>query len=91
MSSVKVTLAGTEYECPMLNIGQLERATELLVGEPVKATFGVLRIAMERATPKPSKFEEIEPTRAEVEAAVKAIMVNAGFRDAESPNPPAQA
>lgn len=86
MPSVKVTLAGKEYDVPMLNIGQLELVTDALAGSPMRATFGILKIALRRATPPVAKPDEIEATRDEVAAAVDAILIQAGFKDAKDPN-----
>jgi hypothetical protein len=86
MSSVKATLAGIEYDIPMLNIGQLELVTDALAGPPMRATFAILKIALKRATPAVQKPDEIEATRDEVAAAVDAILVQAGFKEAKGPN-----
>jgi hypothetical protein len=88
MPSVDVSLAGKAYSVPMLNIGQLELVTDALAGPPMRATFAILKIALKRATPPVPKPDEIEATRDEVAAAVDAILVQAGFKEAKDPNAP---
>lgn len=88
--SVKVTLAETEYDVPMLNVGQLELVTDALAGPAMRATFAILKIALKRATPAVPTPDEIEATRDEVATAVDAILVLAGFKEAKHPNEPAK-
>jgi hypothetical protein len=80
-SSVTVTLGGTDYKVPMLNIGQLEELTDVFLGPAQKAGFGVLKIALSRADPavETEKFSAIAATRKEIKAAVDAIMELSGF------------
>lgn len=89
MPSVKIALAGVEYDVPQLNIGQLEQVTDVLAGPPMRAAFSILRIGLKRATPSVQKPDEIEATQSEITAAVDAILVQAGLKEEKGPNEPA--
>lgn len=70
--TVQVKLGDVTYTVPRMNIGQLERLTELPQGT-TKAAFGALRIAFERAEPQVD-FDTIEATREEITDAASAIL-----------------
>lgn len=91
MPAIKVTLGGTDYSVPKLNIGQLEEVTAAFDMLPVRRPFAILRIAMRRATPVIENWDEVEPGNDEVAAAVSAILANSGFQKADpsGPNPEA--
>jgi hypothetical protein len=78
-----VTLGGTEYQVPQMNIGQLERVTDLFAAGGTRIGFGVLRIAMERATPPVPDASAIEATTEEISAAVKDILTMSGLQPKE--------
>ncbi len=85
--TVRIELGGQTYDVPQLNIGQLERVTDMLTGAgsaTAKAGFGVLRIAMERATPK-VELDELAGTTEEIAAAVTAILDLSGLKKKETP------
>lgn len=91
MASTRVTLAGVEYDVPKMNIGQIERVTEL--GSAGRTILGTIRIAMERATPKVANFNALEPDTDEIAAAYKAILELGGIKsvpekNVETPAPP---
>lgn len=79
--NVEVKLGETTYTVPRMNIGQIERITELPAG---KMSFGALRIALERAEPKVADFGAIEATSQEVIEAARAVLRMSGMaKDAE--------
>ena len=71
-----ITLAGVPYEVPRLNFGQRKRIASVRA-----ETFGydLLAIALERANPRPAKFDEIEATQEEITAAFEALNRLNGF------------
>lgn len=80
--TAKITLGEREYEIRALNIGELERVTELFDEgvDPRKAAFSILRIGMERAVPQPEGgINAIEATSREIASAVEAIMRISGM------------
>jgi hypothetical protein len=81
--TVTVSLGGTDYIVPMLNVGQLGRIQDLPTN---MAGFGTLKIALERADPKVENFETIEATRIEIKKAIAGILHLSGF-DAPTGNP----
>lgn len=81
-----VTLGGTTYEVPQMNIAQLEQVTDLFAAGGVRTGFGVLRIALARAVPAVPDPSAIEATTDEIKDAVKAILVMSGM-DAKEPTP----
>lgn len=83
--SAKIYLGEAEYDVPMLNIGQLERVTDLIVAGGTRVGFSVLRIALERATPKVEDAGAVEASADQVRGAVKSIMVMSGF-EPEAPS-----
>jgi hypothetical protein len=85
--TAKVTLDETEFSVPALNIGQLERVSAVIsAGRGSSGAFEILKIALERAAPKPD-FEALAPTLDEVAAAVKAVLVLSGLQKPDE-NPP---
>lgn len=79
--TVTVTLAGTEYLVPKMNVGQLEEMTDSR-----GRSFDILRIALRRAEPKVADVNAIEADPAEISAAVKAILECAGLRERPEKN-----
>lgn len=79
--TAEITLDGQSYTIPALNVGQLERVLGAAAG------FDVLRIALERATPPltAEQLNAIEPTMAEVNGAITAIMVLSGMEQPAGP------
>ena len=87
----KVTLDGTEYTIPALNIGQLEDVSAIF-GEAApssKSGIAILRIAMQRAEPKPD-MEKLAPTFAEVGEVVQAVLKLSGLQQPDA-NPQPEA
>ena len=82
-----IRFGGEDYTIHAFNIGELERVTDIL-SEDISGTkkgFAILRIAMERAEPKPPEFDTIEPEdMAEITDAANKILNLAGLR-AENP------
>jgi hypothetical protein len=77
--TITVPLGGTDYTIPMLNLGQLEDAAVVLSGEPARASFGVLRIALSRATPKVEDVAALEIDADELKSAVEQILTLSGL------------
>ena len=87
--TAKITLDGAEYVVHALNIDQLERASEAFNAPSTSVAFKVLRIAMERAEPKPNgSLESIEPTFEEINEAFRVIAELSGIK---TENPPVAA
>jgi hypothetical protein len=83
MSEPKFTvirLGDENYSVPHLNIDQLERVTGLFDEKGVGPAFKILRIAMERSTPRVDEVGAIEATPAEVQSAVSNILVLSGMK-----------
>ena len=86
----KVTLDGTEFTVPALNIGRLERVSAVISnGAGSNGAFEILKIALEKASPAPD-LDTLAPTLDEVAAAVKAILVLSGLQKPDE-NPPVAA
>jgi len=73
-----ITLDGTPYTVHAFNIGELERITQ-----SGNNAWAVLRIAMERADPKPINVETIAPTLDEVKTAFEVLLTLAGLQKPE--------
>jgi hypothetical protein len=82
MRNVTVTLGDRKYAVPLLNIGQIELLVDLFEGPRHRIVFGVLRVAMTRAEPRPADVDAIEATMDEVSAAVTAILECSGLQAA---------
>lgn len=74
-----IKLGGNDYVVPQLNIGQLERVTDIFSVGGHRAGFRVLRIACERASPAIANFDEVEATTDEVAAAVAGVLQMSGL------------
>lgn len=74
-----VTLGGVDYAVRPLSVGQVQRVVRLLKGPKDDVPFEFLKIALERADPRPAKTDEVEATGAEIGAAVVALMDANGF------------
>src|SRR5437764_1064134 len=83
----EITLGDSKYMVPRLNIGQLERVTELFSAGGSKVAFAILRIALERAEPAVPDVGVIEATTEEVRLGMRAILVMSGLSD-ENKEPP---
>ena len=83
----EVVLGGETYKIPRMNIGQLERVTDLVAeNKPNRLMFGILRIALERVEPK------IDPGALEIDTdeladAVQKIAVLSGLKLAVGDKP----
>lgn len=77
MKTVTVTLDDTDYVVPKLNIGQLERVTDVLGS--ARPGYTILRIALERASPAIADVGAMEPGQDEISKAVREIMLLSGF------------
>ena len=81
MSHIKITLGETDYELPArLNIGQLEKISEILEGKSKHAAFDVLGVALARAEPKVADVRDIDATVPEIAAAMNLILESGGFK-----------
>ena len=90
----KVTFDGTDYKVPTLSLDQLERLTDLMASDehkdaPQKKAFQMLTIITEDLEPKPEG--KLRASTAEVQAALEAIIIDAGLRDANPPKAAAPA
>lgn len=95
MTSVKIKFGDREFDIPRLNIGQLERYSEVEAAQKLdgtqtavnmKTTFALIKIALERATPKIANINEIEATPEELGVAAAKILICAGLAKAKPPN-----
>ncbi len=84
MSTIPVTLAGTEYNVHKPNIGQLRRITKVFNGPSESVSFDVLRIAFERSEPKCEDVEQVEAGFDEIAVAAGAILMFAGLKKDEA-------
>lgn len=89
MSKVlKITLGGTKYEVPKLNVGQVREVTRLFRNEEkAEISFDVLKIAFARVDGI-DDFEAIEAGLDEISEAAAEILLHAGFKKDEGKNPP---
>lgn len=76
--TAQITLEGVGYTVHALNIGQLERVSQAFEAPRTTVAFAVLRIAMERAEPRPD-LNNIEPTMDEISAAFTKVIELAGI------------
>ena len=85
--SINVSLGGTGYKVPMLDIGQLEEVGEILEKEssPIKRTFAVLRVAMRRSDPSVPDVGTLEADGREVKAAVEQVLELSGLIERKAP------
>jgi hypothetical protein len=89
--SITVTLAGTEFTVPKLNLGQQREITRLFSSPAADISFDILAIAFRRAEPKVLDLNALEPDFDEISKAVGAILETAGLKKSESPPAPAAA
>lgn len=78
--AVTVSLDGVEYTVKALNIGQLEKVTDLFTSPKTsQIPFGILRIALETAEPRVLDVNLLTPKLEEVTIAVTAILEMSGM------------
>ncbi len=82
-----IKLNGNTFTIHRFTIGEMERVTEAFQGPSHKVPFALLRIALERAEPKPDDVDGIEITADELRAASDAIIILAGLQQPDA-NPP---
>jgi hypothetical protein len=82
-----IILGGVEYTVSAFNLDQMERATGAFEGAKGSVPYAFLRIALERANPKP-KLNEIEPTIDEITNAFKKLAKLSGIELKENPTEP---
>ena len=83
--SVTVQLDGIPFVVPALNIAQLQDVAEAISGTaPAITGFGILKIAMRRATPAPD-WDTLAPGLDEIGEAVQAILKMSGLQKPENP------
>jgi hypothetical protein len=84
MASKTITLSpgGTDYIVPALNLDRQMRVMTINEQEPV-ALIEILKIGLERATPKVSQPDEIEATPREIREAIQKLAALSGFKLAE--------
>jgi hypothetical protein len=77
----EITLDGVSYTIHAFNIGELERVTDIVseTSGSGRSSFSILRIAMERAEPKPENFDAIEASPEEIVAAMQKVLNLAGL------------
>ena len=78
--SISVALGGASYDVPKLNIGQLRAVTKLLRSDAEDVMFGILGIALKRATPAVPDVDAVEADVAEVGQAISSILEFAGLK-----------
>lgn len=84
---IEATLDGIKFEIKKLNIGQLEEVSDVLKqSAPGKVGLGILRIALQRATPK-ANFDDLSPTVDEVAKLVGDVLTASGLQKPDA-NPP---
>lgn len=93
--SAVLTLGESNFEVPALNIDQLERVTELYAALDVKDSravarlpFAIVKIALERATPKVDLATVQPASLDEVRAAMDKVTALSGLQQPDA-NPPA--
>jgi hypothetical protein len=84
---LKVSLGGTEYDVPKLNIGQLRQVTKIFSGPVEDVSFDILKVALARAEPKVTDVDQLEADVGEIGKAVSDILVHAGLKEADPKNP----
>lgn len=84
--TAKITLGDQEYTVHAFNLGELERISDLMKdAKPGRIGFEILRLAMERAEPKPEDVGAIEMTLDEVNDASAKLMELAGVKVKKDP------
>ncbi len=83
-----IKLNGNTFTIHRFTIGEMERVTEAFQGPAHRVPFALLRIALERAEPKPDSVDNLEITADELRAASDAIIELAGLKQ-QNENPPA--
>lgn len=88
---IDITLGGTAYKVPPLNIGQIRKIANVVSKvDGAEAGFQILEIAVSRAEPKVENLDAIEgATLDEITAAAQKIMAASGFRPPETATGPA--
>ncbi len=85
-----ITLDGDEYTIHAFKIGELEQLTEIFSSKASGTSMSlmVLRLALLRAEPPVTDFDNMEPTLDEIAAASKAVLELAGVKASENPQHP---
>lgn len=91
MTTAVIKLGGVDYTVRAFNIGELERVADAFQGPSHRAAFAILRIALERADPRPADPAKVEATTDEVTAAVPILLRLAGLQQPDQSPPPAEA
>ena len=86
--SVKIGIDGIEFEVPALNIDQLQRVARAIQAGGSDSGFDVLRIALERATPKPD-LQSLAPDILTMGKQVREILTMSGLQQPDA-NPPVE-
>ncbi len=87
--TAKITLDGEEFVIHAFKIGELEQLTEIFSSKASGTSMSlmVLRLALLRAEPPVTDFDNMEPTLDEIAAASKAVLELAGLKAAVNPQP----
>ncbi len=88
--TVTINLGGADYVLPMLNLDQQSRAMAIDAAAP-DALHAILKIGLERATPKVSTPDLIEATAEEICAAAEKLLAFSGLGLPELSRPPPHA
>ena len=77
-----ITLGGQDYTIRPFTIGQLERISDLIASDlkGSRFTFALVRMALERADPKPENIEDLELDFDDLRNASSTIMELAGVK-----------
>src|SRR5258706_16026924 len=88
--TAKITLDGDEFTIHAFKIGELEQLTEIFSSKASGTSMSlmVLRLALLRAEPPVTDFDNMEPTLDEIAAASKAVLELAGGKTSENPQHP---
>ncbi len=90
--TIKVSLGGTDYVVPKLNIGQLREITKLFAAAKDDISFEIVAVALRRAEPKVADINEVVADIDDVGKAVQDVLVFSGFKkETAGPNSPGPA
>jgi hypothetical protein len=84
--TISLSLGGSNFAVPMMNLGQQARAMAIDEATP-DALLQILKIGLEGATPEVSLLDEIRATPREIRDAVEKLAAFSGFKIAERPIP----
>ncbi len=90
-TTARITLGGVAHTLRQLNIGQIERVTELFDADlaPVKRSFALIPIVLECVEPPVADAKSVRASVDEIAAAIRtALRISGLAAEEDAPNPP---